>query len=929
MAAQGTRARAATLGLGVLGLLLVGLAIASAILARSAPAGDSARGLGFAGELGAGARAFTDAAVRAAAEANAATVRNALQTALGAENPSEAELEEALWVDGHIELPAGVPMDEHSVVVARGLRFRGSRFYRALPDASGHFRAAFKRGSLRGSFELEARYLYLDAPVSFLISRQRGSVELAPRLGGCIEGSVLPLGSMAALPTDPAAARVLWRASDGRAQRSAPIRAGLQFTLCGLPPGSRGLLSLGWSSLVPRELALVAPPPGRSLRVDLPADAGLSLWGNVVDEARAPLAGASVRARATLLGESGPIALEREAATDARGGYLLEGLPPGPVELRVAVRDHVPQREVIRIEPASTQHAQSFALRRGASIAGRVLDAEGAPQAGVRVEALRLDEAAERRVERRGEGAVCETDAEGRFSIGGLLEARYLLQASLQRSELVESASAPGEVAPKPRKRTQLLTATAERVAAGARELELALGAGLALEIAVLDEAGQPIESGTARLESELLDLERVERIRDGRARWTELQPGSWKLSLADGPFVASSNIALELPGDCAGRALRVERAAIVTGRVLDDLDRPLAGTRVGWRAPGAHGSSIVLSEVARDGRFRIAGIADARGELVARAPSGQEVRLALELAPGRRSAEQLLRFELGRASIQGQLDARIASRAERAVELRVQRHGGALASARTDANGNFAFTELRAGSYWLALPPEDAALARLRGDAQLAQSLTRFARVELAEDEREWILLGTPPDLAHVVSGTLRQGGELLAGVRIDALRASESAQESLDEPVRAALTDAAGRFRLELDRAGTYSLQLEADGLASPRFAPFEVRAQGETTLALELPDTLLAGRVLDETGQPLRGAALWVAAADSSLGASLGRATSDALGRFALRGCAPGSYRVQALLAGFEPAELAALVLSPGERHTDLVLRLRAAR
>ncbi len=131
-----------------------------------------------------------------------------------------------------------------------------------------------------------------------------------------------------------------------------------------------------------------------------------------------------------------------------------------------------------------------------------------------------------------------------------------------------------------------------------------------------------------------------------------------------------------------------------------------------------------------------------------------------------------------------------------------------------------------------------------------------------------------------------------------------------------RRALVDAELRFALDGIVAGV-SYQIECD---PAMFAPAETEAlvkAGETTVVeLSLPrGARVEGRVVDGEGAPVEGAAVSVRFDGRR------RTTSDAAGRFALAGIAPGPARVSAVVEGAMPVTVELEPLEDGAVIGDL--------
>jgi hypothetical protein len=128
-----------------------------------------------------------------------------------------------------------------------------------------------------------------------------------------------------------------------------------------------------------------------------------------------------------------------QAVTDAAGGFAFDGLQTGPYILRVdkagfasypdVLGDGVPDRL-----PVDADHQElrlRIALKKGAVIAGRILNAAGEPQADLAVSAFR-------RTDKVGplgfaQNGHAQTNDLGEFRMAGLAAGDYIVMASVQR----------------------------------------------------------------------------------------------------------------------------------------------------------------------------------------------------------------------------------------------------------------------------------------------------------------------------------------------------------------------------------------------------------------------------------------------------------------------------------------------------------------
>ena len=184
--------------------------------------------------------------------------------------------------------------------------------------------------------------------------------------------------------------------------------------------------------------------------------------------------------------------------------------------------------------------------------------------------------------------------------------------------------------------------------------------------------------------------------------------------------------------------------------------------------------------------------------------------------------------------------------------------------------------------------------------------------------------LLCAAPAAAQAVEGrvTESQGQQPVAGARVYLL-------DGEGEPAVAAVTDAAGAFRLQALAPGEYRLRADRVGLRSTitRAVPL---AAGET-VAVEVrmsPEPVvlepavadarreqgISGRVLDDqTGEPIPGARVTLL---NMRELAAGRVVTDSQGWFRLRVSAAGGYYLRAERAGYQRATARRITVMPDD-------------
>ena len=158
-------------------------------------------------------------------------------------------------------------------------------------------------------------------------------------------------------------------------------------------------------------VAAPAPAPGVGLV------RGATVSGRVTDAATGlPISNVDIAARFQYEGDMA------WTNTDGDGNYTLAGLPTGVYQIQARSDRYLDQEQIVTVEVAGSAMTADFALSQGATISGRVIDAEtGLPIARVEIEA-------------RDDGdnqpnVYADTDADGRFSLQGMAAGSYRIEA--------------------------------------------------------------------------------------------------------------------------------------------------------------------------------------------------------------------------------------------------------------------------------------------------------------------------------------------------------------------------------------------------------------------------------------------------------------------------------------------------------------------
>lgn len=432
----------------------------------------------------------------------------------------------------------------------------------------------------------------------------------------------LPIRLAPAVSDDPGPARFEGRVVSGATGRGVPgaeltfSRGGAAASVRAAPDGSfrfdppedgRWLLAAvtadGFLPFAPEwghsPVQLDARAGSQVRGVEIHLVPAVELVGRVVDREGGPVAGASVR----LLGavaETALVPIPDRFTSDARGefrfaapeGAVLEarkdGFLPGRAEVDwVAAASG---RATVRLGPAHRP------LGPRAPISGRVVATGGAPVPGALVVA-----AVERRFGGGGAPAAqAVANGDGRFTLADLDAGSYRLTARAD-------GRAPASV---------------RRVATGAKDVVLELGAGGRLRGCVRAAGGGPVAPFTvvvyARRTALELAAQRSMSIIDPSGCWAldDLSPGPASVVVTAPGLAPSDRVDVEIPPPEAEAVADVtlEPGGRLQGIVRDErTGAPLAGARVsveGSRESAASALPVLADAVTGpDGRFELGGL--------------------------------------------------------------------------------------------------------------------------------------------------------------------------------------------------------------------------------------------------------------------------------------------------------------------------------
>ena len=370
------------------------------------------------------------------------------------------------------------------------------------------------------------------------------------------------------------------------------------------------------------------------LDVTLRHGGGHTLVVQVVDEHGAPAPGFSTNLRMP----GGRERIYHVTADDGTAAF--DGLPPGTVHVRVRANHPYIEPDPVEVDTAAGHIVVAVFLR--AVVAGKVVDASGAPLESLEVRA------------ERGEFLeVDRTDAEGRFKItvpsGQLIDLVVNSRRRRARNRDAHTASASGpmnvstsvRLGQVPLFEPTLYRARLDGVLPPYENLVLVARETAydgVIKVRVVDPKGAPIEGALVFLHSES-PVRWVHTDAGGHAEFTELAPEPVHV-YATGPnpsevLYRGSRVA-EVTPDAPESELRLRRGAWIQGRVLDMAGLPVAWAELNVEEEGSeHRMSLRTDEggrfaflIATTGRWFLDGESIERREIT---PNDGDLEIRLE----------------------------------------------------------------------------------------------------------------------------------------------------------------------------------------------------------------------------------------------------------------------------------------------------------
>jgi hypothetical protein len=626
-----------------------------------------------------------------------------------------------------------------------------------------------------------------------------------------------------------------------------------------------------------------APVPGSQRLASPPAR---FVHGLVADRAGRPIGHARVLLRpaaGTLTVAADPASARRsEAVTDAAGRFEIHGLDSDTLDVKVTAGGYSPA--VVRglRVPARALAADlgTIVLQPGERLDGTVVNAQGRPVAGARVQGLAFEVAwgADREEPWRA-----STGRDGRFALSGLGRG-VLSSLRVEKAGYTPVTLAGLEIPP-------------------AEPLRIVLDATATVRGRILDQAGAPVAQAAVAL---VHGARTAEGLRGAAQTTTSDSRGRYEIAGAGlGPLTIQVSLAGALTSERGGFEVRagevleipdlvLRGGAVVAGRVATAAGEPAAGSRVRWTGCGSDYLPCREALAGADGTYRLEGLPTGHRSIVAEHPDHPRASAGIDVEPGINHLD----LQLGNGyPVTGTVTDAGGRPVEGALVLLFA--GEAEHQAQTAADGSFRWAGIPSGGYELVaskpgyasaragrLVVDDAPLAgvevRLESGRAVSGQVLGLGFEELA---RVTVVAsgggGTPPVVGALGYDGTYTVGDLGLGVWSVAATVAGTGR-TVEESVT--LSAGGGDVRVDLDFARGFSLagQVLVGGTAA------------------------ITGEIQIQSQGPRR---------------FLGSSPVDADGRFRLGGVPPGPYLLEVVAPGAEPLRQSVELEADAEMSFDL--------
>jgi RNA polymerase sigma factor (sigma-70 family) len=186
-------------------------------------------------------------------------------------------------------------------------------------------------------------------------------------------------------------------------------------------------------ALVTGARTLLSLRAGGEERIQLPLERGATVRGRIRDPAGRPIAGAGVGVTEARRGgiDGAAVGTLVEMSADGNGRFVLEGIPPGPVDFHPAAMGYSPEDRTVDLGAQPVAEVE-LVLRPSIGVSGVVHRSDGSPAVNAEVRAKSRPANG-----RGGRASFGSADSAGRFEVRGLAQGDVTLTAWLGREAVL------------------------------------------------------------------------------------------------------------------------------------------------------------------------------------------------------------------------------------------------------------------------------------------------------------------------------------------------------------------------------------------------------------------------------------------------------------------------------------------------------------
>jgi protocatechuate 3,4-dioxygenase beta subunit len=812
-------------------------------------------------------------------------------------------------------------------------------------------------------------YVRTPANVRLAGNQTHDGVELLCFAGGRVRGRVLgpegaPVaGATVSLRPGPNAFLGQITSRNYRWLESATDAEGY-YDLRGVPEGHGYSVSAIGGQMALVEAHGISVRIGETTNVDLQGLAGATLLGRVVDGHGAGVTGADVamvymdisRVLFSTDGRGEPV------RTSAEGNFVLTHVAPGLVALMGAKDGTAPSRiEQLQVVDGGRYDNLVLELGEGSKLSGIVVDGSDAPVADALIEVVPMERPTDPDVVKmvlKLREVTTRSASDGRFTLQGISGERLFVQASKPgyvtrvqfgvqpdkelRLKLEHGATVRGKVVAttgepltrfRVEARSREVRADGEVEPEGEQERVRRSMEGFAAGRRNPREASMRLPEGRKISQRRPGDEWQEMQSTDGRFELAGLPPGKIRVRVRADGWLDPKEHEVTLAAAQVSDELLFELApgAVVRGIVIDGAsNRPVPEAQVtayreteqrGGRSFGPlrfsgdpedfdflglssmRGRRSVLTD--GQGRFVTTGLDFGKYRFTARHPDRAKASAtAVEIVAGQDPPEVEIKLTAG-GTIEGLVSGRAGRPVINALIVALTISTGAMKSSATGPDGAYRIEGLPAGRYLVFKSRLEENATNLVYDL-LGNMRLQTVQVEEGKVVRKDILDETENSVR--VFGTVRDGAEPVARAMVTALGQDSDGIFGLG--IRAKPTDEKGEYELIGLKPGSYFFQVVRFN-QRPEQANLSVdvpEGVAEVRVDLALPQSYIAGRVVDSTGQAVAGVSVSAGVEGGSgdepqgllgliLRNGVSRERTDAQGNFKLTRLPEGRYRVAA--------------------------------